>query len=168
MRTQWLCLLLLCSTLSLGGTSVAQQAPTDDAQLTASCTLEDGKDVSVRYNPVTKTQPLPQGKVWEPGGGPLLLFTEAPLMLHGTAIPAGAYTLYLIPGKQWTLIVSRNTTVGSIYDERMNLVRAPMETAQLSAPVDGLQVSLGHLAAKQCGIRVYYGKVGSWVELNER
>ena len=166
MRKPWFLFILLGAMLALSNRLTAEQPA--DTQLTTNCTLDDGKDVSIRYNPVTKSQSLPSGKVWEPGGGPLLLFTEAPLMLHKTAIAPGAYTVYLIPGKQWTFVVSRNTTIGSNYDEKMDLVRSPMETAQLSTPVDGLQVSLGHMAPKQCGIRVYYGKIGSWVEMNEK
>jgi hypothetical protein len=47
---------------------------------TASCSFHDGKQITVRYSNETSTgRDLPSGKVWTPGGQPMLLFTQIPL-----------------------------------------------------------------------------------------
>ena len=66
----------------------------------AACNLEDGRQVYIRYNPISsKNDKLPNGKPWTPGGAPMTLFTEAQLTFAGSMIPVGAYTVYPIPAK---------------------------------------------------------------------
>ena len=98
----------------LASISVAQKAA-DPSTSTASCNLDDGREVYVRYVPVPdKSEKISNGKPWTPGGTPMTLFTEAPLTLGNFAIPVGAYTLYPIPGREkWTLVVSKNVTAGA-------------------------------------------------------
>ena len=61
---------------------------------TATCTLEDGRQVYIRYNAVTtKTDKPANGKPWAPGGAPMTLFTEAQLSFGGATIPVGAFTV---------------------------------------------------------------------------
>lgn len=130
---------------------------------TASCTLDDGRQVYIRYNAVTsKTDKAPNGKPWTPGGAPMTLFTEAQLTLGGTAIPIGAYSVYPIPAKdKWTLVVNKNVTPGSAYDEKQDLARAPMETDQVSQPAEALEVAFAHVGDK-CTLRIYFGKAASF------
>ena len=55
---------------------------------TASCNLDDGRQIYIRYNPVTTKSDKPSnGKPWTPGGTPMTLFTEAPLDFGGSSIP---------------------------------------------------------------------------------
>jgi hypothetical protein len=130
---------------------------------TASCTLDDGRQLYIRYNAVTsKTDKAPNGKPWTPGGTPMTLFTEAQLTLGGTTIPIGAYSVYPIPAKdKWTLVVNKNVTPGSAYDEKQDLARAPMETDQVSQPAEALEVAFAHVGDK-CTLRIYFGKAASF------
>jgi DUF2911 family protein len=134
----------------------AQQA---EPNSTASCNLEDGRQVYIRYNAVTsKTDKIFNGKPFTPGGMPMTLFTEAQLSLGGSTIPIGAYTVYPIPAKdKWTLAVNKNVTPGATYDEKQDIARAPMETDQVSQPADALDVAFEHVALK-CTLRIYFGK----------
>jgi hypothetical protein len=43
-----------------------------------------------------------------------------------------------------------------------------MPLGQLSEPQKALDVFFGHVAPKQCNMRIYYGKAGAWVEFKER
>ncbi len=106
---------------------------------TTTCNLDDGRQVYVRYNPIAaKKEKIPNGKPWAPGGTPMTLFTEAQLTLGSSTIPIGAYTVYPIPAKDhWTLVVNKNVTAGAAYDEKQDIARAPMETAQVAQPSDG-------------------------------
>jgi hypothetical protein len=142
--------------LTLAVASVAQQS---EPSSTASCSLDDGRQVYIRYNPVTtKTDKAPNGKPWTPGGAPMTLFTEAQLSFGGATIPIGAYTVYPIPAKdRWTLVVNKNVTPHSAYDEKQDIARAAIETDQISQPSDTLEVAFAHTGDK-CTLRIYFGK----------
>lgn len=136
---------------------------------TASCTLDDGRQVYIRYNPVTaKNDKVANGKPWTPGGAPMTLFTEAALTFGGSTIPIGAYTVYPIPAKEkWTLAVNKNVTAGAAYDERQDIARAPMETDQVGQPSDALEVAFAHVGDK-CTLRIYFGKSASFATFAAR
>jgi Protein of unknown function (DUF2911) len=132
------------------------------AQSSASCNLDNGSQVRLTYNPVSaKSEKISNGKPWSPGGAPMLLFTETQLSFGGATIPIGAYTVYPIPGKEWTLVVNKNVTAGAAYDEKQDLARAPMETDQVSQPSDSLEVAFAHTGEK-CTLRIYFGKAASF------
>jgi hypothetical protein len=134
-------------------------------QSTASCNLDDGRQVYIRYNPVsTKNERAPNGKPWTPGGAPMTLFTEAPLTFAGSSIPIGAYTVYPIPGKdKWTLAVNRNVAAHSAYDEKQDIARSTIETDQVGQASESLEVAFAHYGSK-CTLRIYYGKSASFAD----
>ena len=149
-------------------TLAAQQTAADSLTGSTVCTFDDGKQVSMRYKPVAvgRSEGAPPGKVWAPGGSAMTLFTETGVTLGNTLVPAGAYTVYLLPSrKDWTFIVSRNTTIDGKYDETQDLVRANMQTGELSQAEEQLNVFFGHTGAKRCEINVDYGKNRAWVDL---
>jgi hypothetical protein len=148
-------IILFLSTLS--AICSAQSEPS-----TASCNLDDGRQVYIRYNPISAKDKLTNGKPWAPGGSPMTLFTEAQLSFGGATIPIGAYTVYPIPDKsKWTLVVNKNVTPGAAYDDKQDLARAQMETDQVSQPSDALEVAFAHVGDK-CTLRIYFGKSASF------
>jgi hypothetical protein len=162
MRVPVVCAVLL-SQLMLAAAAAAQEPAT------AYCDFDDGYQMSVQYhNSDNKEQPH-AGKVWAPGGSPLVLYAQTALILNGTPIPVGAYSMYVVQGrKDWTLIVNKNVTAGSPYDEKQDLARAPMELGEIGQPVNQVQISFAHMGAKQCSMRLYYGKTGAFVNFSER
>ena len=167
MRTLAICLALV-SQLTLRG--VSQQAPSTGQRAEVFCTFDDGKQVKVEYSnsAAKRVEEFHNGKIWEPGGLPMFLFTEAALTVGGSVISEGAYSLYVIPEKRnWTLVVNRNTTATGKYDEKQDLVRAPMEIGE-SRPVEQVRVALAHMAPKQCNLRLYYKTTGAWAEFHEK
>ena len=136
---------------------------------TTTCNLDDGRQVYVRYNPVSPSKErVFNGKAWTPGGAAMTLFTEAQLTLGSSMIPVGAYSVYPIPGKDhWTLAVNKNVTSGAAYDEKTDLARAPMETAQLPQSSDSLEVAFAHVGPK-CTLRIYYGKSASFADFTAK
>lgn len=138
---------------------------------TAGCTFQDGKQISVRYDSVGSehNQTLRAGKLWIPGGQPMWLFTQAQLSVSNSEIPIGAYSMYILPEKDtWTLIVNRNVKATSNYDEHEDLARVAMPIGQVSEGQKELSVVFGHVAPKQCNLRIYFDKIGSWAEFHER
>lgn len=97
----------------------------------------------------------------------MTLFTEAQLTLGSSMIPIGAYTVYPIPGKNWTLVVNKNVTPGAAYDDKQDLARAQMETAQVTQPSDTLEVAFAHVGAR-CTLRIYIGKSASFVDFTAK
>jgi hypothetical protein len=144
----------------------AQEASTGS---TASCNLEDGRQVYIRYNSIpAKNEKLPNGKPWAPGGVPMTLFTEAQLSFAGSTIPIGAFTVYPIPNRdKWTLAVNKNVTPGAAYDEKQDIARAPMETDQVSRPSEVLEVAFAHVGSK-CTLRIYFGKTASFSDFTAK
>ena len=160
--------LLVCLVLQsvLAGLCVAQESDANSA--IGSCNFQDGNEISVRYTPVSTKQKPPVGKVWAPGGTPMYLFTQTELTAKNVSMPVGAYSIYILPGKQnWTLIVNKNVSSKG-YDEKQDVVRLPMESGTLAESVDPLQVSFAHVAPKECTIRIYYGKSGNWAGFTEK
>jgi hypothetical protein len=133
------------------------------------CSLEDGRELRLDYRPVpTNKEKIQNGKPWTPGGVPMTLFTTAPLSLGSSLIPLGAYTVYPIPARgNWTIVVNKNVTAGAAYDEKQDIARAPMETAQVEQPADTLEVAFAHVGAR-CTLRIYIGKSASFVDFNAK
>jgi hypothetical protein len=146
-------------------------AESQQSQESAFCAFEDGRQITAHYEavPAGRAEGPPTGKVWMPSNKAWTLFTESDLMLGNTAIPTGAYTMYLLPAKkEWTLIVSRNTTVEAKYDEKQDLARAPMEIGELSNPAENLSFYFGHTGPRKCEINVDFGKLRGWVEFRQK
>ena len=132
---------------------------------TTSCNFEDGNQVSIQYQQTVKDEPH-NGRVWAPG---ITLYVQVPLTLGGSAIPLGAYTVYLIPGgKNWTLIVNRNVAPGTSYNSSQDVARAQMDIGEIPDPMKELQLSFAHMSAKQCSLRVYYQKTGAFTDFLEK
>jgi hypothetical protein len=135
------------------------------AQSTATCNLEDGRQIYIRYNPVNgKSEKPPNGKPWAPGGVPMTLFTEAQLTFAGSTIPVGAYSVYPIPGKdKWSLVVNKNVTPGAAYDEKQDIARAAIETDPIPEAAAVLEVAFAH-SGSRCTLRIYFGKVATFAD----
>ncbi len=145
---------------------LAAQSSGGSSQTT--CNLEDGRQVYMRYNPVPSKQEKPaNGKAWAPGGTPMTLFTETQLMLGSSLIPIGAYTVYPIPARgNWTLVVNKNVSPGA-YDEKQDIARTAMETAQVDASSDTLEVAFAHVGPR-CSLRIYFGKTASFADFTAK
>jgi len=161
------CVILLCALFSVP--AFAQQ-PAASETANATCTFEDGQTARVSYSAVTEVdkRDLPKDKLWTPGNLPMTLFLDTAVSMGGTAIPAGAYSMYIVPSKgSWLLVVNKDVTPGHQYDVRQDLLRGSMETGQLPE-VQRLQVAFSRSLPKRCSLRIYYGKVGTWAEFDEK
>jgi Protein of unknown function (DUF2911) len=107
-----------------------------------------GANVSVAYGRPSMRgrriigQVVPYGQVWRTGANEAThLRTDRDLLIGGTRVPAGAYTLWSIPAADgWTLIVNRQTGQwGTVYDAAQDLARIPVRAeAAAGAPVEQL------------------------------
>jgi hypothetical protein len=166
-RWLWVVSILLSGVIPI---ALAQQDPAKTDTVTTTCTFQDEKQISLRYEPpaLAKGKELPQGVLWPPSGSPMYLFTQTGITVGGTELPPAAYSLYVIPGrKTWTLIVNKSVTAGAPYDQQQDLLRAPMEVDALTEP-QPFQLTLGHIAPQECSLGVYAGKAGGSVVFKEK
>ena len=150
---------------------VILSAQDNESQQSADCTFEDGRQMVARYNKlaVGKNDMPPMGKPWSPGGSAMTLFTEGDVVLSGKIIPTGGYTMYTVPGKkEWSLIVSKNTSATAAYSEGQDVARSTMDGGMLPEPEKEFKVFFGHLGPKVCELNVVYGKVRAWVEFKQK
>lgn len=136
----------------------------------AVCTYADGNQISLRYTQAkVSKEPLPMGKVWSPGSVRMDLFTETALNISNTTIQPGAYSFYFIPEKDsWTFVVNKNVTAGAAYDQQQDIARGKMQTEKLEQAEPELNIYFGHLAPKKCTMRVDYGKVRAFGDINQQ
>jgi hypothetical protein len=155
----------ILSLLTLAAMCPAQSVPSS----TTTCTLDDGRQVRINYNPVTaKTDKAINGKPWAPGGAPMTLFTEAPLTFGSSTIPVGAFSVYPIPAKdKWSLVVNKNVTAGASYDEKQDIARSTIETDPVSQSADVLEVAFAHVGPR-CTLRIYFGKVATFADFTAK
>lgn len=101
----------------------------------------DGADVSVAYGrPAMRGRRImgevvPYGEVWRTGADNATHFrTDRDLMVRGTRVPAGSYTLWTIPGPDgWTLVVNSQTGQwGTEYDAARDFARIPVAARRTS------------------------------------
>lgn len=89
---------------------------------------------------------VPFGKVWRTGANEAtLLVTQNDLTIGDTTLPAGAYTLFTLPGEDGSMTLIINKQVGqwgSRYNEEHDVVRLPMEGSDLEETVDRFTMEL--------------------------
>ncbi len=83
---------------------------------------------------------VPFGEVWRTGANNATKVTfSSDVKLNGTAIPAGTYALFTIPGeKEWTIIINKGAKQWGAfqYDEKMDLARFKATPAKLPEPIE--------------------------------
>ena len=163
---------VLCGLLFVGSQVLAQGANFDG---TAVCNFDSTKQLAVEYQRVsfdikkhTFEKEIPFDRVWAPGGKPMTLFTNTPISIGATNLPAGAYTIFVIPDqKKWTLVVSKSGDTSGRYDEKDDLVRAPMEFGELPSAEPDFSIYFGHIAPGQCSMRIDLEKTRAWLTISE-
>lgn len=123
--------------------------PSPPAQATMD--LGSGKSITVDYSsPRLKGRQVGGevatfGQVWRTGANEATTFVNtADVVVGGTAVPAGSYTLYTIPNKdKWVLIISKKTGEwGTDYPGPSNdLARVDMKVSTLPSPVENFTIS---------------------------
>ena len=86
------------------------------------------------------------GKAWRVGADEATtLKTDKDLMIGGTHVPAGEYTLFALASEdKWQLIVNSETGQwGTKYDEGQDFARIDMELSESTTPVEQVTFSIG-------------------------
>ena len=118
----------------------------------------DGNDLKLVYSRPYSKDPksgeirkiwgklVPYGKVWRTGANEATLLTTAqPIVLGGTEIPAGTYSLYTLPVENGAskLIINKKTGQwGTQYDEKEDLARVDLKKESLDKTVDQFTIAI--------------------------
>jgi hypothetical protein len=149
-------LLILSVSLVTASFSIAQEKSRVSPHETVTADV-DGSDVTIVYGrPYTKDpksgtprkiwgELVPFGKVWRAGADEAtLLTTKQTLDIAGTTIPAGTYSLFVLPESGGAkLIVNKQTGQwGTKYDEKQDLARIDMKKEAVDKQVDQFTIAI--------------------------
>ena len=88
---------------------------------------------------------VPYGHVWRTGANAATqLNTSADLVIGGTTVPAGTYTLWTMPTAEgYQLVINKQTGQwGTEYDEKQDLARIPLKVDRVASPVEQFTIAL--------------------------
>jgi hypothetical protein len=87
---------------------------------------------------------VPWDTVWRTGANQATqLITDKDLVIGGTAVPAGTYSLFTVPSpKGWQLIINKqHGQWGTDYDSKQDLARIPMRIREVPTPTERLTIA---------------------------
>ena len=121
-------------------------------------TVIDGNRVTITYGrPFTKDPKsgemrkiwgglVPYGKAWRLGADEATtLITQQPIAFGDTTVPAGAYTLYMVPAEDGSSKLAISKKIGQWgvgVDEKNDLARVDLKKSTLDTPVHQLAISV--------------------------
>lgn len=149
-----------------GSTPAAKPATKAPARVSpgeVTSTVVDGNRVTLVYSrPYTKDPKtgaarkiwgglVPYGQVWRAGANEAtLLITQQPIEIGGATVPAGAYTLFMLPVENGTSKLIINKQIGqwgSQYDEKQDLARVDLKQSATPESVDQFTMGVAKEAA---------------------
>lgn len=142
----------------------------------ATCALEAGKTITVDYSsPRAKGRKVfgglvPLGEVWRAGANEATTFVStSDVMVGGTHVPAGNYTLFTIPNNdKWTLIISKKTGEWGIPypGQDQDFARVDMKVSATSAPVENFTIAFDKAGAG-CALRMEWENMRATVDISK-
>jgi hypothetical protein len=144
---------------------------------TAQVSFADGKKVTINYSrPFAKGRKIygglvPYGKVWRTGANEATsLSTDTDLVIGGTTVPAGNYTLYTVPAEgSWKLIINKQTGQwGTEYEQGQDLARVDMQTSTLPKAVEQFTISLEKTGGDSAKLNLDWENTRASVAIKEK
>ncbi len=179
MRKRLAVLAVGCLTLGLPAALVyaqAEKAARPSPAAKATCALADGKTITVDYSsPRAKGRKIfgglvPYGEVWRAGANEATTFvTTADLMVGGTHVPAGSYTIFTIPNMdKWTLIISKKTGEWGIPypGADQDFARVDMKAAALPSAVENFTIAFDK-SGGGCALRMDWETTRASVDISK-
>jgi len=135
---------------------VAQEKARVSPRETVTATV-DGNEMTIVYGRPYMKDPksgearkiwgalVPNGKVWRLGADEAtLLTTKKDIEIAGTSVPAGTYSLFLLPAENGAkLIVNKQTGQwGTKYDEAQDLARIDLKKGTVEKPAEQFTITI--------------------------
>ncbi len=162
--------------MALLGSAQTDKASRPSPPAKATCSLPDGKTITVDYSsPRAKGRKVfgglvPYGEVWRAGANEATTFvTTTDTMVGSAHVLAGSYTLFTIPNKdKWTLIISKKTGEWGIPypGADQDLVRVDMKASATSSPVENFTIGFDK-AGSGCTLRMEWETTRATVDISK-
>jgi hypothetical protein len=114
---------------------------------------------------------VPYGQIWRTGANAATAFsTDANLLVGGTRVPAGKYTLYTLPSEGiWKLIINKQAGQwGTQYDASQDLARIDLQKKALPQLVDQFTISFEPRGPKATTMRLEWDNTSLSVNIDEQ
>jgi hypothetical protein len=133
-------------------------------------------DVSVDYSrPSARERKIfgglvPYGSIWRTGANAATKITfSTDVKLAGTAVPAGSYALFTIPGEtEWTVILSKVTDEwGSYsYNQKDDQARVKVKPVAMAEPLETMTIGVQDMRAGKANLVIAWEKTKVPVEID--
>jgi hypothetical protein len=174
------CLVLMGAGLAWSQEPGAKPAPDKTKRTSPAAHAEfqfgDGKTVIIDYSsPRAKGRKIfggliPFGQVWRAGANEATTFvTNTDLTVGGKTVPAGSYTIFVIPNQdKWTLIINKKTGEwGSPYPgEASELLRVDMTVSTLPSPQEDFTIAFDK-TGNGCALKMEWETTQASVDIAE-
>jgi hypothetical protein len=134
-------------------------------------------DITINYHrPVVNKRKVwgglvPYGQVWRAGANEATTFvTSTDLVLGDKTVPAGNYTIFVVPNPdKWTLVISKGTGEwGTQYPgAEKDLARVDMKVSTLPSPVENFTIAYDK-AASGCTMRMDWDTTRASVDVKAK
>jgi hypothetical protein len=170
---------ILLAIISIAWTGRAQQDKSKRPSPAAHAEFQfaDGRTIIVDYSsPRAKGRKIygelvPYGEVWRAGANEATTFViNTDLTVGGKTVPAGSYTLFVIPNKdKWTLIVSKKTGEWGVPypGEKDDLLRVDMKASPLPSPLENFTISFQR-DGDNCSMEMEWETTRASVDISEK
>lgn len=164
-----------CAALLVLGLCIPAYAQRPSPPAKAHCSLSNGKTIDMAYSsPRMKGRKIygglvPFGEVWRAGANEATTFeTNAGLSVGGKPLPAGSYTIFVVPNPdKWTFIVSKKTGEWGIPypGEQYDLFRTDMNVGKLSPPMEDFTIGF-EKTGKGCALHMDWETTRASIEIS--
>ena len=169
--------LFLCIALSAASSAQQDKSKRPSPPAKAECKLPGEKIVTVDYSsPRAKGRKVygelvPYGKVWRAGANDATTFvTDADLVVGGTSVPAGGYTIFTVPNAdKWQLVISKKTGEwGTAYPgPGEDLARIDMKVSKLPSPIENFTIAFDPTGSG-CTLRMDWETTRASVDISKK
>jgi len=123
-------------------------------------------DITIEYSrPGVKGREIFGGleaydKIWRTGANESTVITfSEDVMFGGKEVKAGTYSLYTIPGENWTFILNSKLSWGTQYDESQDVVRVPAAvTTEGASSFERFTIYFDTLSDTKAHLNLQWGK----------
>lgn len=140
--------------------------------------LVNGTEISIRYfRPVLRGRtPFPDvvnwGRTWTPGADSATrIEIDRPMEIEGQALPAGRYSLWVVPqqNEAWTVIFNKEADAFHLsHDESQDALSVHIQPVTTPTSVETLQLSFPLVDADSAVLQLQWGTVALPIRLRAR
>lgn len=151
----------IASLVSLGALAQkVQKSPASTLKQTVGTT-----DITIVYHrPGLKGRSFeslaPAGKVWRTGANEATEITfSKDVKMGGKELKAGTYSLYTIPGGEWTIILNTKLSWGTQYDDGKDVIRVKASVAKTNESTETFTIDISDISkdSKMANLELRWG-----------